>query len=216
VLPEVVDSPGKPALAVEQRRGVGHRTPSVQLVLGVAGALGITGCSHDGRTLAPAKPDQTASIVTSSTLDPNATFQLATPFGETTPIQDQYTCKGEDISPPMSWVAVPTGTAELALVVTDSDANDFVHWVIAGMDPTIVTEIQEGAPPPSAVQALNDFGKLGWGGPCPPAGKTHHYVFTLYSLSEPVSIESGMPGKEALDLIKGAAAAQTSVTSVFP
>ena len=84
------------------------------------------------------------------------------------------------------------------------------------MDPTIVTEIQEGTPPPSAVQALNDFGKLGWGGPCPPAGKTHHYVFTLYSLSEPVSIESGMPGKQALDLIKGAAAAETSVTSVFP
>ena len=190
--------------------------PRLLLVLGVAGALGITGCSHDGRTLAPAKPDQTASIVTSSTLDPNATFQLATPFGETTPIQKQYTCKGEDISPPMSWVAVPTGTAELALVVTDSDASDFIHWVIAGMDPTIVTELQEGAPPPSAVQALNDFGKLGWGGPCPPAGKTHHYVFTLYSLSEPVSIESGMPGKQALDLIKGAAAAQTSVTSVFP
>jgi hypothetical protein len=94
------------------------------LVLGVAGALGITGCSHDGRTLAPAKPDQTASIVTTSTLDASATFQLATPFGETTPIQQQYTCKGEDISPPMSWVAVPTGTAELALVVTDSDADD--------------------------------------------------------------------------------------------
>ena len=183
----------------------GSRAPS-----GSPGARTTVARSH------PAKPDQTASIVTSSTLDPNATFQLATPFGETTPIQQQYTCKGEDISPPMSWVAVPTGTAELALVVTDSDASDFIHWVIAGMDPTIVTELQEGAPPPSAVQALNDFGKLGWGGPCPPAGKTHHYVFTLYSLSEPVSIESGMPGKQALDLIKGAAAAQTSVTSVFP
>ena len=173
-------------------------------------------CSHDGRTLAPASPDQTASIVTTSTLDPNATFQLATPFGDTTPIQEQYTCKGQDISPPLSWVAVPTGTAELALVVTDSDADDFVHWVVAGMDPEIVTEIREGEPPPSAVQALNDFGNLGWGGPCPPAGKTHHYVFTLYSLSEAVSIQSGMPGKEAVDLIKGAAAAETSVTSVFP
>jgi len=166
--------------------------------------------------LAPASPDQTASIVTTSTLDPNATFQLATPFGDTTPIQEQYTCKGQDISPPLSWVAVPTGTAELALVVTDSDADDFVHWVVAGMDPEIVTEIREGEPPSSAVQALNDFGNLGWGGPCPPAGKTHHYVFTLYSLSEAVSIQSGMPGKEAVDLIKGAAAAETSVTSVFP
>ena len=71
-------------------------------------------------------------------------------------------------------------------------------------------------PPPSAVQTLNDFGNLGWGGPCPPAGKTHHYVFTLYSLTEAVSIQSGMPGKQAVDLIKGAAAAETSVTSVFP
>ena len=52
-------------------------------------------------------------------------------------------------------------------VVTDSDADDFVHWVIAGMDPKIVTEIREGEPPPSAVQALNDFGNLGMGRPLP-------------------------------------------------
>ncbi len=135
--------------------------------LAVAAACLLAACSHDGRTLAAAKPDQTASIVTTSTLDPNATFQLATPFGETTPIQEQYTCKGEDVSPPMSWVAVPTGTAELALVVTDSDADDFVHWVVAGMDPTIVTEIQEGAPPPErgpGPQRLRQA-RLGWAVP---------------------------------------------------
>ncbi len=92
----------------------------------------------------------------------------------------------------MSWVAVPTGTAELALVVTDADADEFVHWVIAGMDPEIVTEILEGQSPRTAVEADNDFGRLGWSGPCPPSGETHSYVFTLYALSEAVSLESGM------------------------
>jgi Raf kinase inhibitor-like YbhB/YbcL family protein len=176
----------------------------------------LAACSHDGRTLAPAEPDQTASIITTSTLPPDATFQLATPFGSTTPIQEQYTCEGDDLSPPMSWVAVPTGTAELALVVTDADADEFVHWVLAGMDPEIVTEILEGQPPRTAVEANNDFGRLGWSGPCPPGGKTHSYVFTLYALSEAVSLESGMDSAEAIGLIQGASAAQTSVTAVFP
>ena len=182
---------------------VRHRSLTALVVASIC-VLGA--CSHDGRTLAASKPDQTASIVTTSTLDPNATFQLATPFGASTPIQEQYTCKGDNVSPALWWVAVPTGTAELALAMTDSDAKDFIHWVIAGMDPTIVTEIQEGAPA-DAVQASTTSASSGWGGPCPPAGKTHHYVFTLYALSEPVSTDSGMPGTAALDLIKGSAAA---------
>jgi Raf kinase inhibitor-like YbhB/YbcL family protein len=182
----------------------------------VAVILLVAACSNDGRTLAPASPEQTASIITTSTLPAGATFQLATPFGSTTPIQPQYTCEGDDVSPPMSWVAAPTGTPELALVVTDSDADGFVHWVIAGMDPEIVTEIREGEPPPTAVETNNDFGRLGWSGPCPPSGKTHSYVFTLYALSEPVSLEPGMDPHEAIGLIEGASAAQTSVTAVFP
>ncbi len=186
------------------------------VAVALAGALLVTACSHDGRTLAAAGPDQTASIITTSTLPPDATFQLATPFGATTPIQEQYTCEGDDISPPLSWVAVPTGTAELALVVTDADADDFVHWVIAGMDPEIVTEILEGQPPRTAVQTNNDFGDLGWSGPCPPGGETHSYVFTLYALSEAVSLAPGTDPDEAVSLIQGASAAQTSVTAVFP
>ncbi len=197
----------------------GCQTRPVRFSLRVAAALLVlllAACSRDGRTLAPAEPDQTASIITTSTLPPDATFQLATPFGSTTPIQQQYTCEGDDISPPLSWVAVPTGTAELALVVTDPDADDFVHWAIAGMDPEIVTEIIEGQPPRTAVEANNDFGRLGWSGPCPPSGETHSYVFTLYALSEPVSLESGMAPDDAIGLIQGASAAQTSVTAVFP
>ena len=127
-----------------------------------------------------------------------------------------YAGVGSDFTRPLWGGGGPTGTAELALVVTDADADDFVHWAIAGMDPEIVTEIIEGQPPRTAVEANNDFGRLGWSGPCPPSGESHSYVFTLYALSEPVSLESGMAPDDAIGLIQGASAAQTSVTAVFP
>ncbi|HWB57265.1 MAG TPA: YbhB/YbcL family Raf kinase inhibitor-like protein [Gaiellaceae bacterium] len=107
------------------------------------------------------------------------------------PIDQRYTCDGEDVSPALAWEGTPDGTAELALVVDDPDApgGSFVHWVAYGIPPGqtgLATGTTEGL-----VEGANDAGGLGWAGPCPPAGETHGYVFTLYALDEETGVEEG-------------------------
>ena len=112
-------------------------------------------------------------------------------------IPRRHTCDGEDVSPALSWEGAPDGTASFALVVHDPDAprGDWVHWVIYDI-PGHLTGLPEKAGPAErldhlgeAVQGTNDFGRIGWGGPCPPPGKPHRYVFTLTALDAPLGLE---------------------------
>ena len=108
-------------------------------------------------------------------------------FANGTSIPARYTCDGDDISPPLSWRGVPEGTKSLALIMDDPDASGFTHWVIYNIPPT-ETGLAEGVPgmrdlPGGMHQGKNDFGTNGYGGPCPPKGPSHHYVFRLYALS---------------------------------
>jgi Raf kinase inhibitor-like YbhB/YbcL family protein len=104
-------------------------------------------------------------------------------------IPKKYTCEGEDLSPPLSWSNLPAGTKSLALIVDDPDAPDpaaprrvWVHWVIYNLAPT-----QQGLPegvkqaPEPARDGVNDWGRTGYGGPCPPIGR-HRYFHKLYAL----------------------------------
>jgi Raf kinase inhibitor-like YbhB/YbcL family protein len=112
-----------------------------------------------------------------------------------------YTCDGAGVSPPLAWGSVPEGTAELALTVTDTDANGFVHWALAGLDRG-VQALAVGVVPEGAVQAKNDGGTVGWTGPCPPKQSgPHHYVFTLYALTAASGVTSNMSGKDAIAAI---------------
>lgn len=104
-------------------------------------------------------------------------------------IAKQYTCDGSDISPPLAWSGAPKGTAGFALVFEDPDAPGrvFRHWAIYDI-PAGTTRLpagyHAGSPAPFA-EARNDFGKIGYSGPCPPSGSRHRYVFTLIALSAP-------------------------------
>jgi Raf kinase inhibitor-like YbhB/YbcL family protein len=113
-----------------------------------------------------------------------ATFTLSSAaFVDGGQIPRRHSCDGPDLSPPLAWSGAPAGTVAFALLVEDPDARGFVHWVAAPIDGGATT-LPEGVPaagPP--VQGRNDFGRGGWGGPCPPSG-THRYVFTLYALSK--------------------------------
>jgi Raf kinase inhibitor-like YbhB/YbcL family protein len=132
-------------------------------------------------------------------------MRLTSPaFGEGQPIPPEYTCVGDDVSPPVAWTGVPAGTVELALVVRDPDADGFVHWVVAGLPPD-VGGMARGAPPSRAVEVLNDFGREGWSGPCPPSG-THNYDFRLYALAQPSGIVAGGDGAQAAERLESAAA----------
>lgn len=97
-------------------------------------------------------------------------------------IPAKYTCDGADVNPPLTISDVPAGAQSLALIVDDPDApaGDWVHWTLWNMAPSTAS-ITENSVPAGATQGLTDFGRVGYGGPCPPSG-THRYQFKLYAL----------------------------------
>lgn len=123
-------------------------------------------------------------------------------------IPQQFTCDGQDTSPPLSWSNAPENTLSFALICDDPDApvGNWVHWVLYNI-PAEVNEISEGQPkskvlPNGALQGKNDWGKFGYGGPCPPSGK-HRYFFKLYALSKILELEPGASKAQLLDAMEG-------------
>lgn len=102
-------------------------------------------------------------------------------FADGEPIPATYTCDGGDVSPPLAWTAAPDGAVGLALCLDDPDAGryPFTHWLAWSLPPG-VGALGEGEAAPA--EGRNDFGAPGYRGPCPPPGKPHRYVFTLYAL----------------------------------
>ncbi len=101
-----------------------------------------------------------------------------------------FGCSGQNVSPELSWKNAPKGTKSYVLTVYDPDAptgSGWWHWVVYDI-PATATELPEGAGsgkaalPDGAKQGRTDFGAPGFGGPCPPPGKPHHYIFTVYAL----------------------------------
>lgn len=145
-------------------------------------------------------------------------MELTSPeFNDGDPIPRTYTCDGEDASPPLRWSDVPDNTATLALTCEDPDApgGTFVHWVLWGVDPT-PDDLAEGETPAGAVQGRNGFGKSGYGGPCPPPGHgTHHYHFTLYALSEAISLGEGASIDELRGAMEGKVLAHAELVGTY-
>jgi Raf kinase inhibitor-like YbhB/YbcL family protein len=126
-------------------------------------------------------------------------------FHHTGEIPRKFTCDGSDVSPALSWTGVPAGARSLALVVDDPDAPDpaaprmtWVHWVLYDL-PADSGGVAEALarPPAGARDGLNDWGRTGWGGPCPPKGR-HRYFFKLYALDDFLG-DLGRPTKAALE-----------------
>jgi Raf kinase inhibitor-like YbhB/YbcL family protein len=125
-------------------------------------------------------------------------------FTQGNPIPAVYTCNGKNISPPLEWADSPSGTQGLALIVDDPDApgGTWTHWVIYNL-PASKISLDEGIHPlerlpDGSLNGKNSWGKLGYGGPCPPSG-THRYFFKLYALDHPLSLS---PGASAAQLVK--------------
>lgn len=121
-------------------------------------------------------------------------------FAEGEFIPSLYTCDGANISPPLSWSGLPKGTRSLTLICDDPDApgGDFVHWVLFNIPPE-VAGLEKGQPrngrgPGGSVQGMTDFGRPGYGGPCPPRG-THRYYFRLFALD--AMLEGGTESTKA-------------------
>lgn len=132
----------------------------------------------------------------------------STAFSEGSIIPKRYTCDGEDVSPPLEWSGVPEGTKSLALICDDPDApmGIWVHWVLFNI-PASVKDLPTSVPPAEALEngakhGKNDFGKLGYGGPCPPSG-THRYYFKLYALDMQITIKSGITKAQLQKAMEG-------------
>jgi Raf kinase inhibitor-like YbhB/YbcL family protein len=129
-------------------------------------------------------------------------------FKEGTTIPKKHTCEGEDVSPPLTWSESPSGTKSLVLICDDPDApvGTWVHWVLFGLPPT-TRELPEGVPAKGEVlgakQGSNDFGNLGYGGPCPPPGPAHRYFFKLYAVDAELKLDVGATKAEVMKAIEG-------------
>jgi len=103
-------------------------------------------------------------------------------FAEGQEIPRKYTCDGENVNPPLIFADVPKKAKSLVVIVDDPDApgDTFTHWVVWRINPS-TTFIEENSVPDESEEGKTDFGKTGYGGPCPPGG-THRYRFKLYAL----------------------------------
>lgn len=129
-------------------------------------------------------------------------------------IPDRYTCKGEDISPPLQIGNLPEGTESLVLIVDDPDApmGTWVHWVLFNIEPT--NKIGEDSVPKGAEEGSNDFGRTSWGGPCPPSGE-HRYFFKLYALDSELDLSPGASKGDVLDAMKGHVIEKAELVGLF-
>lgn len=136
----------------------------------------------------------------------------------------KYTCEGQDISPALTWDGIPDGTRSLALIVDDPDAPDpaapkmtYVHWVLYNLPPE-TDGLPEGVTsdqlPAGTMEGLNDWQRVGYGGPCPPIGR-HRYFHKLYALDN-VLEDMGNPTKaELLKAMEGHILEQAQVVGTY-
>jgi len=140
-------------------------------------------------------------------------------FAEGETIPKKYTCDGDDTSPELAWNGAPAETHSFALIVHDPDApkGDFTHWLLWNI-PGSAGKLTEGAGGASAgVAGTNDFGKVSYGGPCPPPGHgAHRYLFELYALDvERLELSHDARRADVEEAVKGHVLAQSQRTGRY-
>jgi Raf kinase inhibitor-like YbhB/YbcL family protein len=145
----------------------------------------------------------------------SVSLQIASPaFSAGGTIPKKFTCDGSDASPQLTWTDSPARTQTFALIMDDPDApvGTWVHWVIYDL-PATTRDLAEGIAkqeqlPDGARQGRNDFGEIGYGGPCPPPGKAHRYFFKLYALDAKLDLKAGAKKSDVERAMQGHILAQ--------
>lgn len=144
-------------------------------------------------------------------------FSLSsTAFSDGGAIPKRFTCDGENVSPDLTWSGAPDGSRALALIVTDPDARDFVHWLVYDMTgtPSGGLPAAVSSSPDDPPQGTNSFGKPGYGGPCPPSG-THRYRFALYSLDQPLELAGAPRISDLQAAMDGHVTGEATITGTY-
>ncbi len=152
---------------------------------------------------------------------PSSMQLTSSAFNQGQPIPAKYTCDAKDVSPSLQWSGVPSGAKSIVLLVNDPDApvGDWVHWVLFDL-PATATSLMEDLPkgqhlPGGGKQGLNDFKRLGYGGPCPPPGKPHRYFFRIYALDTLLELKPGTTRKEVQQAMQGHVLAQGELMGIY-
>jgi len=140
-------------------------------------------------------------------------------------IPARHTCDGEDLSPPLSWTGVPEGAKSLVLIVDDPDAppGTWVHWVLYDL-PADTSALPAGVPERERLDSgaahgrcwgVNSFSRIGYHGPCPPAGSPHRYFFKLYALDALLGLAPRATKPEVERAMKGHVMAQAEIVGTY-
>jgi Raf kinase inhibitor-like YbhB/YbcL family protein len=141
-------------------------------------------------------------------------------FSAAQSIPRQFTCEGADRSPALNWSDAPTAAKSFAVIADDPDApaGTWVHWVIFNLPPA-ATSLPEGVPTSDSaaggMQGRNDFGKIGYGGPCPPPGKPHRYFFKLYALDSTLPLKAGARKQDVERAMQGHILGQAELMGTY-
>jgi hypothetical protein len=132
-----------------------------------------------------------------------------TAFQAGEPIPSRHAYENEDLSPALQWSGIPASAKSLALICDDPDApmGTWVHWVLYDLEPTTAGLAEGVSKSPElaggARQGINDYKKIGYGGPCPPPGKPHRYFFKLYALDTKLNLKHGLTKKDLEQAMEG-------------
>ncbi|MGH8022488.1 MAG: YbhB/YbcL family Raf kinase inhibitor-like protein [Limisphaerales bacterium] len=185
-------------------------TNKATMIFGGSLFLLLAGCSERAQTPAPASAAPETRMVLKSPA-----------FADGQPIPGEYTCHGRDFSPPLQWSGTPSRAKSIALTCEDPDApgGTFTHWVIFNVPATATgfsENVSKAAPlPDGSRQGKNSFGNIGYGGPCPPGGKAHHYIFRVYALDAALSLDSGAGREDLINAMSGHVLAQGQLTGTY-
>ncbi len=161
-----------------------------------------------------------SAIIEPSKTEPTNMELKSQAFTAGHPIPSRHTCDGQDASPPLSWSEPPGGTRSFALVSDDPDAPGgmWVHWVVWNI-PASARALAESLPkkeslPDGTKQGTTDFGRIGYGGPCPPSG-THRYFFKLYALDTTLVLPASTTKEDLERAMRGHILAQPELMGTY-
>lgn len=144
---------------------------------------------------------------------------LSAAFAMGAALPERYACAPG--SPPLEWGEVPTNTQSIALLCDDPDApaGDWVHWVLFNLPPDTRSLpdgiARDAALPGKAVQGLNDYNRVGYDGPCPPLGQTHHYFFKVFALDTRLALDATARKPDLVRAMQGHILAQGSLMATY-
>lgn len=183
-------------------------------------ALGASACTQPKNANASSPPSRTTTATSPDpTRAPTASsFKLqSSAFAPNAAIPANYTCDGANQIPPLAWSGAPAGASRLVLIVMDPDApgGNFTHWVVWDLPVSDGAIGAGGSLPFGAQEGLNSAGKVGYDGPCPPAGSAHHYHFTLYAVDAPLGLSGGASRTDVDAKMAGHVVAHTELVGTY-